>query len=135
MLRLRQEESRQISFLDQLLPPEVLELPEDLAKLEDELDDDHKGLVDAIETPFRRATWQRCSQAACKQEAINTAGLSQRVVFLFLPGRGSLSAFRAALFCGWGSLVRGMLETGGFSPVQEDRQRILASFSRMSFKE
>jgi IS5 family transposase len=40
MLRLRQEESRQISFLDQLLPPEVYELPEDLAKLDAWLDDE-----------------------------------------------------------------------------------------------
>ena len=40
MLRLRQEESRQISLLDQLLPPEVLQLPEDLAKLDAWLDDE-----------------------------------------------------------------------------------------------
>jgi len=40
MLRLRQEECGQISFLDQLLPPEVLELPENLAKLDAWLDDE-----------------------------------------------------------------------------------------------
>jgi len=39
MLRLRQEECRQMSFVEQLLPPEVLELPEDLAKLDAWLDD------------------------------------------------------------------------------------------------
>lgn len=40
MLCLRQEESRQVSFLDYILPPEVLELPEDLAKLDAWLDDE-----------------------------------------------------------------------------------------------
>lgn len=40
MLHLRQEESQQISLLDQLLPPEVLELPADLAKLDAWLDDE-----------------------------------------------------------------------------------------------
>ena len=47
MLRLRQEESRQISLVDLLLPPEVLELPEDLAKLDAWLDDER------FSTPFR----------------------------------------------------------------------------------
>ncbi len=40
MLRIRQEESRQISLVDLLLPPEVLELPDDLAKLDAWLDDE-----------------------------------------------------------------------------------------------
>lgn len=47
MLRLRQEESRQISLVDLLLPPEVSELPEDLAKLDAWLDDGR------FFTPFR----------------------------------------------------------------------------------
>lgn len=47
MLRIRQEESRQISLVDLLLPPEVLELPEDLAKLDAWLDDER------FFTPFR----------------------------------------------------------------------------------
>lgn len=47
MLRLRQEESRQMSLVDLLLPPEVLELPEDLAKLDAWLDDER------FFTPFR----------------------------------------------------------------------------------
>ncbi len=47
MLRLRQEEYRQMSFIDQLLPPEVLKLPEDLAKLDAWLDDER------FFTPFR----------------------------------------------------------------------------------
>jgi len=47
MLRLRQEQSRQVSFLDQLLPPEVFALPEDLAKLDAWLDDER------FFTPFR----------------------------------------------------------------------------------
>lgn len=47
MLRLRQEESRQISLVDLLLPSEVSELPEDLAKLDAWLDDER------FFTPFR----------------------------------------------------------------------------------
>lgn len=47
MLRIRQEESRQISLVDLLLPPEVLELPDDLAKLDAWLDDER------FFTPFR----------------------------------------------------------------------------------
>ena len=53
MLRLRQEESRQISRVDLLLPPEVLELPEDLAKLDAWLDDER------FFTPFRNK-YHRC---------------------------------------------------------------------------
>lgn len=40
MLRLRQEEFRQITFLDQLLPPELFEFPEHLAKMDAWLDDE-----------------------------------------------------------------------------------------------
>jgi len=40
MLRLWQGKNRQLSLLDYLLPPEVGELPEDLAKLDAWLDDE-----------------------------------------------------------------------------------------------
>lgn len=47
MLRLRQEQAHQISLMDELFPPEVRDLPEDLAKLDVWLNDDRFFL------PFR----------------------------------------------------------------------------------
>jgi IS5 family transposase len=61
MLRLRQEEFRQVSFLDQLLPSELLEFPEHLAKLDAWLDDER------FFTPFQdkyHQSWGRPSLAA-----------------------------------------------------------------------
>lgn len=62
MLRLRQEEARQLSFLDQLLPSEVFELPEDLSKLDAWLDDER------FFTPFMNKYHQRLGRPSVPAE-------------------------------------------------------------------
>ena len=94
MLRLRQEEYRQISFLDQLLPSEVLELPEDLAKLDTWLDDER------FFTPFRDKYHQRLGRPSIPAETYlrimvlkHQYGLSDRQVCALVRDRISWRRF------------------------------------------
>jgi len=94
MLRLRQEEYRQISLLDQLLPPEVLELPEDLAKLDAWLDDER------FFTPFKDKYHQYLGRPSIPAETYlritalkHQYGLSDREVCSLVKDRISWRRF------------------------------------------
>lgn len=94
MLRLRQEKSRQLSLLDHLLPPEVGELPEDLAKLDAWLDDER------FFAPFRDKYHQRLGRPSVPAETYlrmialkHQYGLSDRQVCALVNDRISWRRF------------------------------------------
>ena len=90
----RQEKSRQLSLLDHLLPPEVGELPEDLAKLDAWLDDER------FFAPFRDKYHQRLGRPSVRAETYlrmialkHQYGLSDRRVCALVNDRISWRRF------------------------------------------